>query len=706
MYPVTTTGATRWWPDGGPPRGATFDGDGVTFALWSPMAERVEVCLFDGTAERRIPLTEQLFGVWFGHVHGVGPGQRYGFRVHGPWDPWTGHRFNPAKLLVDPYARAIDGEPTDHEATFGHVIGRDDTVRDDRDSAPYVPRSVVVDTRFDWGTDPRPRVPWSDTVLYELHVRGATMRHPRIPAELRGTYAGLAHPEFLGDLVDLGVTTVELLPVHHFVSESMLRGRGLTNYWGYNTLGFFAPHADYSAVGGGGGQVAEFKAMVKALHEAGIEVVLDVVYNHTAEQNEYGPTYSFRGIHNVAYYRLDGSGRRYRDLSGTGNTLNLRNPDVVRLVLDSLRYWVEEMHVDGFRFDLAPVLTRGEGDVDMSGPFLAAVGQDPVLSKVKLIAEPWDLGSDGYQVGAFPPPWSEWNDRFRDAVREFWSGSSDGVRDLASRLSGSSDLYRRSGRRPFASINYVTAHDGFTLRDLVSYENKHNDDNGEGNRDGQDANRSWNAGVEGETDDPAVVSMRLRQARSLLTTLVLATGVPMLLAGDERGRTQAGNNNAYCQDNELSWLDWSENGEWPKLRETVRTLLRLRRDHPVFRRLQFFSGRLDPSGGRRDVGWFSPRGREMDDAAWHDSSLRTLGMFLAGERTARRAPSGEPVLDESFLLWLHGGDRAVNVTLPGTPWASAYALVLDTSETVTTHRAGAGDRLRIPPHTAVLLRAD
>ncbi|WP_020574713.1 glycogen debranching protein GlgX [Actinopolymorpha alba] len=702
-----TTPPADWWPDGCPPRGATYDGTGVTFALWAPMAERVELCLFDEEVERRIPLPEQQFGTWHGRVPGLHPGQRYGYRVHGPWDPQTGHRFNSAKLLADPYARAITGDVSDHSAIFGHSSASDDdTIRDDQDSAPYTPRSVVVDGAFDWGDDRRPRVPWSDTVIYELHARGFTMRHPKVPPHLRGTYAGLAHPAALEYLVDLGVTTVELLPVHHFISEPMLRGRGLVNYWGYNTLGFFAPHAGYSSAGTAGEQVAEFKQLVKAMHEAGLEVVLDVVYNHTCEQNERGPTLSFRGIHNVAYYRLDGSGRHYRDLSGTGNTLNLRHPDVVRLVLDSLRYWVEEMHVDGFRFDLAPVLARGDGDVDMAGPFLAAVGQDPVLSRTKLIAEPWDLGSGGYQVGGFPAPWSEWNDRFRDAVREFWAGSPDGVRDLASRLSGSSDLYRRSGRRPFASINYVTSHDGFTARDLVTYDTKHNEANGENNQDGQNDNRSWNSGVEGETDDPAIVDLRLRQMRNLLSTLLLSTGVPMLLAGDERGRTQRGNNNAYCQDNEISWVDWSEDEPWTGVREVVKTLLRIRRDHPVLRRTQFFSGRLDPAGKRRDVGWFAPWGEEMDDTAWHDSSLRTLGMFLAGDHTGRRAPSGESVRDDSFLLWLNASAEPVNVTLPGSPWAAGYSVVLDTSGSLTPGNHGAGERLELPDHCAVLLRAE
>jgi len=695
-----------WTPDGCPPRGTTHDRAGTTFALWAPLAERVELCLTDPDgSEHRIPLREQMFGTWFTTVEGVEPGQRYGYRVHGPWDPQAGLRFNPAKLLVDPYARAITGDLQDHPAIFGHDVNTgDDLVRSDLDSAPFVPRSVVVADDFDWGDEKRPHVPWSDTVLYELHVRGYTMRHPKVPKALRGTYAGLAHPAVLAELVDLGVTTVELLPVHHFVSEPMVRGRGLSNFWGYNTLGFFAPHAGYSASGTCGEQVTEFKQMVKAFHEAGLEVLLDVVYNHTCEQGRGGPTLAYRGIHNTGYYRLGETPHDYADVSGTGNVLNLRDPEVVRLVLDSLRYWVQEMHVDGFRFDLAPALARTEGEVDMTAPFLAAVNQDPVLRSVKLIAEPWDLGVGGYQVGAFPPPWSEWNDRFRDAVRDFWLGTPDGVRDLASRLSGSSDLYRHGGRRPFSSINYVTSHDGFTARDLVSYERKHNEANGENNTDGTDDNRSANHGVEGETDDPAIVAVRQRQVRNMLTTLLLSTGVPMLLAGDERGRTQRGNNNAYCQDNEISWLDWQDDRGWGQLRSYVRGLLRLRREHPVFRRTQFFTGQADPQSGRRDVGWFAPWGAEMDDAAWHDSSLRTLGMFLAGEHVGRHAATGEP-LDDSFLLWLHAGHEPIDVRLPGPPWAQAYTVVVDSSESRVKRQLTAGDNLTLPPRTATLLRA-
>ncbi|MBM7790432.1 glycogen debranching protein GlgX [Tenggerimyces flavus] len=696
------------WPDGHPPFGATVDQTGTTFAVWAPMARQVELCLFDGTEEKRLPLQDRTFGTWHGHVPGIGAGQRYGYRVTGSWDPVTGHRFNAAKLLADPYAKALTGAFVDHDAVYGHrrTTG-DDTVRDDHDSAPYVPRSVVVADDFDWGADVRPRVPWGDTVLYELHIRGFTMRHPKVPPELRGTYAGLAHPAVLEELKALGVTTVELLPVHHFVSEPALLQRGMSNYWGYNSLGFFAPHATYAASGSEGQQVREFKAMVRALHEAGLEVVLDVVYNHTGEQNEAGPTLAYRGLHNPAYYRLRDHGRRSLDHTGTGNTLNLRNPHVVRLVTDSLRYWVEEMHVDGFRFDLAPALARATEDVDTAGPFLTVVGQDPVLSKVKLIAEPWDLGPGGYQLGAFPPPWSEWNDRYRDALRDFWRGvSPGGLWDLAYRLSGSSDRFRHNGRRPSASVNFVTAHDGFTLRDLVSYERKHNEANGEDNRDGTDNNRSWNGGVEGETSDPTVNALRQRQARNLLASLLLSAGVPMLTAGDERGRTQHGNNNAYCQDNEISWFDWSSSEPgWAELPEFVKTLLRLRREHPVFRRPRFFSGRLDGDEGRRDVGWFGPWGREMDHEAWHDPHLLTLGMFFAGDRTGRRLPNGEPVQDDSFLLWLHAGPAPIEAVLPSRPWADEYEVVLDTSEELTATHGRAGERLTLPARSVVLLCA-
>ncbi len=605
----------------------------------------MEICLFDDEEhETRHPLTELTHEIWHGFLPGVHPGQRYGYRVHGRWDPWTGARWNPAKLLLDPYARAVDGDfgatagpdtpPALPAQLYGHV--RDwpqqqiaDTVRDEQDSAPYVPKGVVVggdpgdDTGDEWRDDRRPKTPWPDSVLYELHVRGFTMRHPGIPEHLRGTYAGLAHPAAIEHLVRLGVTAVELLPVHQFAHEDHLVRRGLRNYWGYNSIGYFAPHAGYAATGTRGQQVGEFKRMVRALHDAGIEVILDVVYNHTAEAGELGPTLSLRGIDNRGYYRLQDDPRRYADYTGCGNTLHVVQPQVLRLITDSLRYWVTEMGVDGFRFDLAAALARSMHDVDMLSPFLAVIAQDPVLRRVKLIAEPWDVGSGGYQVGAFPPLWTEWNDRYRDTVRDFWRGAQPDVRDLGYRLSGSSDLYAWGGRRPYASVNFITAHDGFTLRDLVTYEHKRNADNGEGNRDGTNDNRAWNCGAEGESDDPGIVALRGRQLRNLLTTLLLSTGVPMLVAGDEMGRTQHGNNNAYCQDSPVSWLDWSllDDPRWCGLADLAARLIALRRSHPVLRRRAFFSGRphgpgrparpgVVHGGGHRDdrAGLVRPRG--------------------------------------------------------------------------------------------------
>jgi glycogen operon protein len=581
---------TRSLPGSRAPLGATWDGSGTNFALWSGSAESVDLCLFDDHGvEQRVPLEERTYGVWHGYLPQIAPGQRYGYRVGGPWFPEMGHRFNTAKLLLDPYALAVDGTVHLDDAIFGYPPGGDTTARDDRDSAPYVPRSVVVDPAFDWSGDTRPDVPWADTVLYELHVRGFTMRHPEVPAHLRGTYAGLAHPAVIEHLVSLGVTTVELLPVHQFFSEAALLRRRMPNYWGYSSAGFFAPHADYAAHGTRGQQVAEFKSMVRALHTAGLEVVLDVVYNHTCEGDELGPTLGFRGVDNACFYRLRGEGK-HTDFTGCGNTLDLTSPDVLRLVMDSLRYWVTEMHVDGFRFDLAPALARARHEVDLDGPFMQAVHQDPVLSQVKLIAEPWDVGDGGYQVGRYPPPWTEWNDRYRDEVRDFWRGSG-GVRQLAYRLSGSSDIYRDGTRPPFSSVNFITAHDGFTLRDLVSYDRKHNEANGEHNRDGTDNNRSWNCGVEGETDDPDVQALRQQQSRNLLATLLLSTGVPMLLRGDEMGRTQQGNNNAYCQDNEISWVDWALDDDRSALLAFTRRVLALRREHPVLRQRHFFDGR-------------------------------------------------------------------------------------------------------------------
>ncbi|MFE5616490.1 glycogen debranching protein GlgX [Streptomyces sp. NPDC056524] len=679
------------WPGAPTPLGARCrvgpDGvAGTNFALWAGGAEAVELCLFDASgAESRLPLTELTHEIWHGFVPGVGAGQRYGFRVHGRWDPWTGARWNPAKLLLDPYARAVDGDFVLPAEVYGHV--RDwpqqhvaDTVRDGRDSAPHVPKGVVVLDDDDWSDDRRPKTPWPDSVIYELHVKGFTRLHPGIPEELRGTYAGLAHPAALDHLVRLGVTAVELLPVHQFAHEDHLLRRGLRNYWGYNSIGYFAPHAGYSSSGTTGQQVGEFKRMVRALHAAGIEVILDVVYNHTAEAGELGPTLSLKGIDNRGYYRLQSDARRYADYTGCGNTLHVVQPQVLRLITDSLRYWVTEMGVDGFRFDLAAALARSMHDVDMLSPFLAVIAQDPVLRRVKLIAEPWDVGNGGYQVGAFPPLWTEWNDRYRDAVRDFWRGALPDVRDLGYRLSGSSDLYAWGGRRPYASVNFVTAHDGFTLRDLVTYERKHNEANGEGNRDGTNDNRAWNCGAEGESDDPEVGALRLRQLRNLLTTLLLSTGVPMLVAGDEMGRTQGGNNNAYCQDNETSWLDWSlpEDPGRAGLLALTRRLLALRHHHPVLRRRAFFSGRPQGADGLRDLAWFTSDGTEMTEADWY-APAATLGLYLSGRDIPGRDERGAQVTDDSFLAILHAGSRPVEYRLPGPPWAESYELVLDTA---------------------------
>ncbi|CAN5334706.1 glycogen debranching protein GlgX [soil metagenome] len=660
---MTTTGP-------GPPLGAHWDGAGTTVALWAPRADAVEVCRYDDAgAEIRSWLPERTGGVRHGYLPGVGPGQRYGVRVHGPDS-------NPAKLLIDPYARAIEGAYQPHEAVLDRTS--------DLDSAPHVPRGVVVDDRFDWSGDRPPRVPWEDTVLYELHVRGFTMRHPDVPEGLRGTYAGLAHPAAIGHLTDLGVTSVQLLPVQHFVSEPRLLARGLSNYWGYNTLGFFAPHAGYAS---GSGPVAEFKAMVAALHAAGLEVILDVVYNHTAEGDEHGPTLSFRGIDEAAYYRRDAGGR-YDDMTGCGNTLDTRRPQVLALVLDSLRYWVGETHIDGFRFDLATALVRGSA-------FLAAVEQDPVLSQVKLIAEPWDLGEDGYRVGRFPPPWTEWNDQYRNTVRHFWAGGNGGVRELGYRLSGSSDLY--PDRRPHASVNYVTAHDGFTLRDLVSYQHKHNQDNGEDNRDGEEHNRSWNCGAEGESTDPAVLALRRRQTRNLLATLLLSAGVPMLTAGDELRRTQRGNNNAYCQDNEPSYLDWDLDAEARALRDWTARLIALRQASPVLRRQAFFDGHELPGLGVKDLAWFTADGREMTAEDWY-ADTATIAMYLDG----RGQP--EQTEDRSYLVILHAGEQDTTARLPGPPWATGYELVFDTADDEVGAVLEAGSELAVTCRSVVLLR--
>jgi glycogen operon protein len=687
VTPRTPTGspAGEVLPGSPAPLGAHWDGTGTNFALWSAAAQAVDLCLFDPDGvEHRHPLEETTHQVWHGRLPGIGPGQRYGYRVHGPYDPFAGLRHNPAKLLLDPYARALDGELRLHPALFGYVGDAvDGSARDDQDSAPYVPRGVVVHDNFPWDGDRPLRTSWSDTVIYELHVKGATMRHPEVPEQLRGTYAGLAHPAFVEHLTALGVTAVELLPVHHFVSEPHLMRRGLSNYWGYNTLGYFAPHAGYSASGGAGGQVTEFKTMVKELHAAGIEVILDVVYNHTAEGDHTGPTLSFKGIDNPGYYRLDGGNRaRYTDYTGCGNTLDVRRPAALGLLMDSLRYWVTEMHVDGFRFDLASALARSMHDVDRLSAFFDVVHQDPVVSNVKLIAEPWDVGPGGYQVGNFPPRWTEWNGKYRDTVREVWAGAHVGVRDLAYRLTGSSDLYRSDGRRPFASINFITAHDGFPLADLVTYEHKRNEANGEDNRDGESHNRNWNCGVEGPTDDPEVQALRARQIRNHLVTLLVSTGVPMLTAGDELGRTQFGNNNAYCQDNEISWIDWKAVDA--ELLAFVARLVRLRRAAPALRQQAFFEGHELPgtevpgTGRTRDLAWFAPDGGQLSTAGWFDTDLQTLGMYLDGRGIRHRDDHGRAITDDSYLIQLNASPDPVTVQLPGPPWADGYELVVST----------------------------
>ena len=684
------------------PLGATPDDGGTNFAVFSESAEAVDVCLFgDDGVETRVPLRESTYHVWHGYLPGVGAGTRYGFRIDGPFEPSRGMRFNPSKLLIDPYARALDGDFVLDDAVFGYPQGRDDTVQDHRDSAAFVPKSVVVRDNFDWSDDAKPDTSWADTIIYELHVRGFTKRHPEIPPELRGTFAGLAHPASVEYLKDLGVTAIELMPVHHFVSEPGLLRKGLSNYWGYNSLGYFAPHAGYSSSGSRGQQVSEFKQMVAALHAAGLEVILDVVYNHTAEGDELGPTIAFRGIDNAAYYRLR-DGRLYVNYTGTGNTLDVRHHHALQLITDSLRYWVNEMHVDGFRFDLASSLARSMHDVDKLSSFLAVIHQDPVLSGVKLIAEPWDIGEGGYQVGEFPPLWTEWNDRFRDSTRDFWLCGMTGVRELGYRLSGSSDLYQDDGRRPYASINFVSCHDGFSLHDLVTYNNKHNEANGEANRDGSSDNHNWNCGHEGETDDDVVNRLRARAVRGLLSTVLLSTGVPMLGHGDEIGRTQLGNNNAYCQDNELTWIDWARADN--DLLDFTKRVIALRRAHPVFRQRSFFTGTTLHGNGVKDLAWFGPDGEEMTASDWYDMRSRTIGMYLSGKDIRQVGPHGEPIVDDSFLIILHAGLDRTTFKLPGEPWATRYQVVLDSTAQNEEARSAVTAGFELPALSLVVLR--
>ena len=687
------------WPGRAYPLGATYDGGGTNFALFSEIAEKVILCLFDDHGrERRIPIDEVDGFVWHAYLPEVGPGQRYGYRVQGPWDPARGHRCNPNKLLIDPYAKSIDGEVDWHEACFGYDFEDHDS-RNELDSAPHVPKSVVHNPYFDWRVDHRPATPLHQTIIYETHVKGFTMTHPGIPEHLRGTYAGLSHPVAIDYLTELGVTAVELMPVHQFIDDAPLVARGLTNYWGYNSIGFFAPHNGYTSRPGE--QVEEFKAMVRALHEAGIEVILDVVYNHTAEGNHLGPMLSFKGIDNAAYYRLVPDDlRHYFDTTGTGNSLNAGNPHSLQLIMDSLRYWVTEMHVDGFRFDLAASLARQFYEVDRLSSFLNIIQQDPIVSQVKLIAEPWDLGEGGYQVGNFPPVWSEWNGKYRDTVRDFWRGEPSTVAELASRLTGSSDLYQADTRRPVASINFVTAHDGFTLNDLVSYNEKHNEDNGEGNRDGESHNRSWNCGVEGDSNDPEVVECRRRQKRNFLTTLMLSQGVPMLLGGDEIGRTQGGNNNAYNQDNETSWYDWENVDE--ELLEFTRRLIRLRKEHPIFRRRRWFQGR--PIRGSLDIAWYRSDGQEMSEDDFNTSHRRNLGMYLNGDAIQGRGTYGQKVHDDSFLVLMNANAEVKEWKLPAE-LEGEWHVVIDTSgERAEGDRVSNGS-LAVPGRSTVVLVA-
>jgi isoamylase len=680
----------RIWPGAPYPLGATWDGWGTNFTLFSEVAERVELCLFsdadDGAelTETRVDLTEVDGFVWHGYLPGIAPGQRYGYRVHGPYDPARGLRCDGSKLLLDPYGKAVEGDISWDDSLFDYQFANPRR-RNTADSAPRMPKNVVINPFFDWGNDRAPHIPYHETIIYEAHVRGLTLRHPEVPAAQRGTYAGLAHPAVIGHLQRLGVTAVELMPVHQFVAEKALVARGLTNYWGYNTIGFLAPHNRYSSAGQRGEQVGEFKRMVKALHEAGIEVILDVVYNHTAEGDHMGPTLSLRGIDNAAYYRLaDSEPWRYLDYTGCGNSLNARHPHSLQLVMDSLRYWILEMHVDGFRFDLASALARELHDVDRLSTFFDLVQQDPVVSQVKLIAEPWDVGEGGYQVGNFPPLWTEWNGQYRDTVRDFWRGQPATMPDFASRLTGSSDLYATSGRRPVASINFVTCHDGFTLNDLVSYNYKHNAANGEDNRDGADDNRSWNCGAEGPVDDPVVGELRARQKRNFLVTLLLSQGVPMLLAGDEIGRTQAGNNNAYCQDNEVSWLDWGQVHAGQDMLQFTETLTSLRRDHPVFRRRRFFLGQPQtPSDEKGDIIWLTPAGQEMTQADWGTSYANSLAVFLNGEAITEPDPRGGKITDAKFLLLFNAHSSPLTFILPEASYAAGWEVVIDTALGVT-----------------------
>ena len=705
------------WPGQAYPLGATYDGTGVNFAVFSEVADRVELCLVDGEGddltETRIDLPEVDAFVWHGYVPYLQPGQRYGFRVHGPYDPARGHRCNPTKLLLDPYAKAIEGQADNDQALFSYTFGDPDAASTRRintdDSLRHTMLSVVTNPFFDWSNDRPPRHEYHDTVIYEAHVKGLTRLHPDIPEGIRGTYAGVAHPATIAHLKGLGVTAIELMPVHQFVQDSHLLDRGLSNYWGYNTIGFLAPHNGYAAGGQRGQQVLEFKGMVKALHEADIEVILDVVYNHTAEGNHLGPTLAFRGLDNHSYYRLVSDDlAHYYDTTGTGNSLLMRHPHVLQLIMDSLRYWVTEMHVDGFRFDLAATLARQFHEVDKLSAFFDLIQQDPVVSQVKLIAEPWDVGEGGYQVGGFPPLWTEWNGKYRDTVRDYWRGAGGALAEFASRFTGSSDLYEHTGRKPIASVNFVTCHDGFTLRDLVSYNEKHNEANGEGGVDGESHNRSWNCGVEGPTTDPEVLALRARQQRNFLATLLLSQGVPMISHGDELGRTQLGNNNGYCQDNEITWVDWDLQDDEDQLLAFTQSIIRLRRENPVFRRRRFFAGSPD-HGGESDLGdiaWLTANADHMDEPAWRNPAARSVMVFLNGSAIPEPDKRGERTLGDSFLVMFNAHHEPITFTLPDEEYGRVWIPEVDTAaREIDAEEFEPGWQIQVDGRSVVVLRS-
>src|SRR5688572_30874048 len=692
------------------PLGATWDGKGVNFAIHSYNATGVTLCLFNGPDDKKeaekIELTERTHHIWHAYLPGIKPGQLYGYRVHGPYEPEKGHRFNPNKLLIDPYAKAISGAIKWHDSLFGYEVGNpgEDLSFSETDSAPFLPKSVVVDPNFDWEGDEKPKTHYHKSVIYELHVKGFTYQHPDIPENIRGTYSALAHPATIKYLQELGVTAVELMPVHHFINDRHLVENGLNNYWGYNSIGFFAPDVRYASQGTLGEQVTEFKNMVKALHKAGIEVILDVVYNHTAEGNQMGPTLSFRGVDNASYYRLSEENQRYyKDYTGTGNTLNAHLPNVLRMIMDSLRYWILEMHVDGFRFDLASTLARELHEVNQLSSFFGIIHQDPVISQVKLIAEPWDVGDGGYQVGNFPPGWTEWNGKYRDCIRDFWRGENSTLPEFANRFTGSSDLYQDDQRKPTASINFITAHDGFTLHDLVSYNEKHNKANGEDNNDGESHNRSWNCGAEGPTDDPEIIALRNKQKRNLITTLFLSQGVPMLVAGDEFGRTQGGNNNAYCQDNEISWLNWAETDQ--SLLNFTRNIIKLRREHPVFCRRRWFQGQDIKGVGVEDITWFLPSGEQMNEEHWNHDLAKSMGVFLSGHGLHYPGPKGEAILDDNFYLIFNANQDQLEFQLPPEKYGSDWITVIDTNrdnvEDAETYQPES--KIQVPGRTILVL---